>query len=550
MDRQKVYRRRWLILGVLVISLLAIVLDNTVLNVALKTIAQPRVGLGASQSQLEWGINSYTLVFAGLLFTFGVLGDRIGRKRMLIAGMALFGLFSLFTAYSRSPDQLIFARAAMGLGAAAVMPQTLSIISNVFEPRERARAIGIWALAVGIGIAIGPIVGGLLLAHFWWGSVFLINVPVTAIGVAAIAVLVPESRNPDPGRVDYLGVLLSIAGLVLLVYGIIQGGDKGSWVHWDVLGTALAGAALLAVFGWYEARLSHPSLDVRLFRDPRLSSAVGAIALVFFGMLGALFFLSFYLQSVRGYSPLHAGLLTLPFAAGQMLVSPRAAGLVRRFGAKAVGVSGLLTVAIALVGYELLGTATPIWVLGVIFFIQGAGMGSVMPSATEAVMSVVPRERAGSGSALTNTARQLGGALGVAVLGSIVAQVYRSQLTPHVALLPAAARSAASGSITATQAVASRFGPAGLRLDGFADTAFVHAMHVTSVISAAITLAGALVVLAWMPGRSPAGREDRELSDARPEVSEGAAGAGVVAANAADREAVAIRSVSADGAEG
>ena len=550
MDRQKVYRRRWVILGVLVISLLAIVLDNTVLNVALKTIAQPRAGLGASQSQLEWGINSYTLVFAGLLFTFGVLGDRIGRKRMLIAGMALFGLFSLLTAYSHSPDQLIFARAAMGLGAAAVMPQTLSIISNVFEPRERARAIGIWALAVGIGIAIGPIVGGLLLAHFWWGSVFLINVPVTAIGVAAIAVLVPESRNPDPGRIDYLGVLLSIAGLVLLVYGIIQGGDKGSWVHWDVLGTALAGAALLAVFGWYEARLSHPSLDVRLFRDPRLSSAVGAIALVFFGMLGALFFLSFYLQSVRGYSPLHAGLLTLPFAAGQMLVSPRAAGLVRRFGAKAVGVSGLLTVAIALVGYELLGTATPIWVLGVIFFIQGAGMGSVMPSATEAVMSVVPRERAGSGSALTNIARQLGGALGVAVLGSIVAQVYRGQLSPHAALLPGPARSAASGSITATQAVASRLGPAGLRLDGFADTAFVHAMHVTSVISAAITLAGALVVLAWMPGRSAAGRADRDLSDARTEVSEEAAAAGVVAANAADREAVAIRAVGVDGAEG
>src|SRR6202007_2258127 len=186
MDSQTIQRRRWVILGVLVISLIAIVLDNTVLNVALKTIAQPKGGLGASQSQLEWGINSYTLVFAGLLFTFGVLGDRIGRRRMLIIGMAMFGLFSLLTADSQSPDQLIIARAAMGLGAAAVMPQTLSIISNVFEPRERGRAIGIWAVAVGIGAAIGPIVGGLLLAHFWWGSVFLINVPVTAIGVTAI----------------------------------------------------------------------------------------------------------------------------------------------------------------------------------------------------------------------------------------------------------------------------------------------------------------------------------------------------------------------------
>src|SRR5260370_23067678 len=246
---------------------------------------------------------------------------------------------------------------------------------------------------------------------------------------------------------------------------------------------------MLALFAWYEARLSHPSLDVRLFRDPRLSSAVTAIALVFFGMLGAFFFLSFYLQSVRGYNPLDAGLLTLPFAAGQMLVSPRSATLVRRFGAKAVGATGLLTVTVALAGYQLLGTAPRIWVLGVIFFIQGAGMGSVMPSATEAVMSVVPRERAGSGSALTNTARQLGGALGVAVLGSIIAQAYRGQLRPHLTALPAAARSAATGSLTATQAGASRFGSARLRLDGFADTAFVHALHGTTVISAAITLA-------------------------------------------------------------
>ncbi len=507
MDRQKVYRRRWIILGVLVISLIAIVLDNTVLNVALKTIAQPKGGLGASQSQLEWGINSYTLVFAGLLFTC---------------------LFSLLTAYSHSPDQLIFARAAMGLGAAAVMPQTLSIISNVFDPAERARAIGIWAVAVGIGVAIGPIVGGLLLAHFWWGSVFLINVPVTAIGVAAIALLVPESRNPDPGRIDFLGVLFSIAGLVLLVYGIIQGGDRGSWIHWDVLGVAAAGAAVLALFAWYEARLSHPSLDVKLFRDPRLSSAVGAITLVFF----------------RGYSPLDAGLLTLPFAAGQMLVSPRTARLVRRFGAKAVGVGGLLTVTVALAGYQLLGTTTPIWVLGVIFFVQGAGMGGVMPSATEAVMSVVPRERAGSGSALTNTARQVGGALGVAVLGSIVAQVYRGQLSPHLAGLPAAARSTTTGSITATQAVASRLGSAGVSLDRFADVAFVHAMHVTTVASAAITLVGALVVLVWMPGRAAAS------SPAAPAEASGEAAAAIVPARTAARDTAGIGAAGTEAAEG
>jgi EmrB/QacA subfamily drug resistance transporter len=383
-----------------------------------------------------------------------------------------------------------------------VIPPPLPIISNVFDPAERPRAIGIWAVAVGIGVAIGPIVGGLLLAHFWWGSVFLINVPLTAAGVAAIWLLVPESKNPNPGRIDSVGVLASIVGLVLLVYGIIQGGDKGSWLHTDVLGPALAGLAVLAFFGWYEARTRFPSLDVRLFRDPRLSSAVAALSLVFFGMMGAFFFLSFYLQSVRGYSPLRAGMLSLPFAAGQMLLAPRTAALVQRFGAKAVAAGGLLIVTAALAGYQALSVATPIWVLGILFFVQGAGMGSVMPPATEAVMSVVPRERAGAGSALTNTARQVSGALGVAVLGSILAQVYRSQLDPHLAGLPGSVRGAASGSITGTQAVASRLGAAGRDLATFGDSAFVHAMHLTTLISAGITLLGALVVLLWMPGRA------------------------------------------------
>jgi EmrB/QacA subfamily drug resistance transporter len=502
--QDRVYRRRWLILGVLITSLMAIVLDNTVLNVALKTIAEPTAGLGASQSQLEWAINSYTLVFAGLLFTFGVVGDRIGRKRMLMIGMLAFGLFSLVTAYSHSPDQLVWARAAMGLGAAAVMPQTLSIISNVFDPAERPRAIGIWAVAVGIGIAIGPIVGGLLLAHFWWGSVFLINVPFTAASALAIGFLVPESKNPSPGRIDFIGVLASIVGLVLLVYGIIQGGDKGSWIHPDVLGTVVAGLVVLAFFAWYETRISHPSLDVRLFRDARLSSAIGALSLTFFGMMGALFFLSFYLQSVLGYSPLHAGTISLAFAAAQMLMAPRSAGLVRRFGAKSVVAAGLLAMTVALAGYQLLSVTTPIWVLCVLFFIQGAGMGVIMPPATEAVMSVVPRERAGAGSALTNTARQVSGALGVAVLGSILAQAYRDQLSPHLAGLSASARNTATGSITASQEVAAKLGAAGRNLAGFADTSFVHAMHITTLISAAITLLGAIVVLRWMPGRTAA----------------------------------------------
>jgi len=522
---ETIQRRRWVILGVLVVGLLAIVIDNTVLNVALKTIAEPsgNGGLGASQSQLEWAINSYTLVFAGLLFTFGVVGDRIGRKRMLMIGLALFGLGSLLSAYSHSPDQLIFARAAMGLGGAAVMPQTLSIISNVFEPAERARAIGIWASAVGIGVAIGPVLGGVLLAHFWWGSVFLINVPVTVIGALAALALVPESKNPAPGKIDYLGVLASVVGLVLLVYGIVQGGDGASWTSATVLGPALGGLAVLALFAWWETRVAHPSLDVRLFRDRRLSASVGAIALLFFGMGGVYFFTSFYLQNVRGYSALDAGLLTVPFAVGQFIMAPRSSGLVTRFGARAVGSGGLLVNALAIAGYAFLGTASPIWILAVLFGIQGAGIGVTMPAATAAVMEVLPRERAGAGSALTNTARQVAVALGVAVLGSILAESYRSTMSPTLAHLPAAARGAAGQSITATQSVAQHLGSAGRFLLDPANTAFVDAMRVTTAVAAAIAVVGGLVVMRWMPGRQRPDMEElvaAEVAAAERELAE------------------------------
>jgi EmrB/QacA subfamily drug resistance transporter len=495
---------RWVVLGVMIVSLAAIVLDNTILNIALKTISEPVSGLGASQSQLEWAINSYTLVFAGLLFSFGVIGDRIGRRRMLIIGLALFGLSSLASSYVQSPDQLIWARAAMGLGGAAVMPQTLSIITNVFEPKERPRAIGIWASAVGVSIAVGPIVGGLLLDYFWWGSVFLVNVPVTAVGIVAVVALVPESRSPSAGRIDYVGVLLSIAGLVLLIYGIIQGGDTGSWGRLDVLGPIAGGLAVLAFFVWYEARVPHPSLDVRLFRDPRLSSAAAAIMLSFFSLSGAFFFTGFYTQNVRGFSPLHAGLLTIPLAAGQLLCAPRTAGLVRRFGAKAVVTAGLLVIALALVGYHFLGVSTPVWFLEAVFAVQGAGMGLIMPPSTEGVMSVVPRDRGGAGSAITNTSRQVAVALGVAVLGSIVAQVYRNQLSPYLTGLRPGVRAAATQSIAQTQVIAHGLGHAGTRLLTQASLAFVHGMHVAALVSVVIAVLGAAATAAWMPGRRAA----------------------------------------------
>ena len=535
MDASTIQRRRWVILGVVVVGLLAIVIDNTVLNVALKTIASPpdKGGIGASQSSLEWAINSYTLVFAGLLFTFGVVGDRIGRKRVLMAGLILFGLGSLFSAYSHSPDQLIAARAVMGLGGAAVMPQTLSIIANVFEPHERARAIGIWTSAVGIGVAIGPVLGGLLLTHFWWGSVFLINVPVTIAGVVAAMILIPESRNHAPGRIDYIGVLASVVGLVLLVYGIVQGGDGESWGSLGVLGPALGGLVVLGLFAWWETRIDHPSLDVRLFKNRSLSASVGSIALLFFGMGGVYFFTSFYLQNVRGYSPLDTGLLAVPFAVGQFVASPRSASLVTRYGARPVLLAGMLMNAVAIGGWAFLSEGSPIWIVAVLFFVQGSGLGLAVPAATSTVMEALPRERAGAGSALTNTARQVAVALSVAVLGSILSSAYRNSLTPTLNALPDAARSAAGSSITGTQAVAAQLGHAGQFLLAPANLAFVDAMRITTAVAAIFAIIGGLAVLRWMPGRkrptieelvaaevAAAERELEAVAQDRPELSE------------------------------
>ena len=498
MDRKTEYERRWATLGVLCLSLVMIVAANTSLNVALPTLVKD---LHASGSALQWVVDAYSLVFAGLLLTAGSLGDRYGRRLALNGGLVVFGAASAVAAFSGSSSALIVARVVMGIGAAFVMPATLSILAHVFPPAERRRAIAIWAGFAGIGAVTGNLLSGWLLQNFWWGSVFLINVPVTIIGAIAAWVLVPESRNREAGRIDYVGVLLSIAGLVTLVYGIVQGGDGASWLSRGVLGPIVGGLAILAAFAAYEARIEHPSLDVRLFRDRRLSASIGSLGLVFFGMGGVFFFTSFYLQNVRGYTPLAAGLLTVPFAAGQLLMSPRSARMVQRYGAKAVGATGMFVMAAAIAGYATLGTASPIWLLGVLFGIQGAAIGVSMPAATAAVMDVLPRERAGAGSALTNTARQVAVALSVAILGSILAEFYRNSLSPSLTGLPAATRSVASSSITATQAVAQQLGSAGRSLLGPANDAYVHAMHITALVAAVLVVAGGFVVLRWMPGK-------------------------------------------------
>ncbi|MEU7152953.1 MFS transporter [Streptomyces sp. NPDC045456] len=502
---EHIHRRRWVILSVLMLSLLIVVLDNSILNVAMKTIATPApTGLGATQSQLEWAINSYTLVFAGLLFTSGLLGDRLGRKKVLLFGLLVFGVGSVLAAVAGSPGQLIAFRAVMGLGGAFVMPSTLAVLMNVFERDEQPRAIGIWAGGVGLAIAIGPIAGGLLLDHFWWGSVFLVNVPIVLVALVAMVLLVPDSRDPRPGRLDPVGVLLSVVGLVLLVYGIIKGGQLADFTDPQVLGTVLGGLLVLVGFVLYEKRIDHPSIDVNLFRKPAFSAAVGAIALVFFALMGVTFFIVFYVQSVRGFTPLQAGLLILPLAVSQMIFSPRARHVVDRFGSRVVCTAGMLLVALSMSGFLLLDTDTPIWVLEVLFFVQGTGTAHIMPPVTVSIMQALPREKAGSGSALNNTFRQVGGTLGVAVLGSVLSTVYRDGIEGTLRSVPGltdGVRHAAGESIEATLGLARHLGPTGKALTDEANAAFIHAMHITALGSAAVAIVGAVVVGSFLPGR-------------------------------------------------
>ncbi|NUP40659.1 MAG: MFS transporter [Streptomyces sp.] len=509
------HRRRWAILGVLMLSLLIVVLDNSILNVAIKTISTPApTGLGATQSELEWAINAYTLVFAGLLFTSGLIGDRVGRKKVLLGGLVVFGVGSALAAESGSPGQLIAYRALMALGAAFVMPATLAVLMNVFEREEQPKAIGIWAGGVGLAIAIGPITGGVLLDHFWWGSVFLINVPIVLLALALMIWLVPDSRDPRPGRLDPIGVLLSVVGLVLLVYGIIKGGELADFTDAQVLSTIAAGLVVLAAFVVFEKRSDHPSLDVTYFKNKVFSAAMAAIALVFFALMGVTFFAVFYTQSVRGYSPLQSGLLMLPLAAAQMIFAPRARLVVDRFGNKVTTGVGLLLLAGMLAAFAGFEADTPIWVLEVVFFLMGAGMAHVMTPTSVVIMQALPREKAGSASALSNTFRQVGGALGIAVLGSVLSTAYRTGIEGKLGHLPAGLRETAGESIEATLGVAAKLGPQGRALVTPANDAFLHAMHVTALCGTVVAILGALVAFVFLPGKPPArqeGEEEQEL---------------------------------------
>jgi EmrB/QacA subfamily drug resistance transporter len=493
----KAYDRRWWTLVVLSASLLIISLDNTILNVALPTIERE---LDASASDLQWIVDSYTLVFAGLLLTLGSLGDRFGRRLALVVGLVTFGAGSLASALATSADLLIASRALMGVGGALIMPSTLSILTNVFPAEERPKAIGIWAAVAGLGIAIGPVGGGWLIEHFDWSAVFLVNLPIVAVALAAIPALVPESRDPGQSRLDPLGAVLSTTGLGVLTWAIIEG--QHGWTDAPTLaGFAVAAAALAAFVAW-ELRTASPMLDVRLFRIGRFSGASVSIALVFFSLFGAIFFLTMYLQEVKDYGPLAAGLRITPVAVGLVLGGPLSAKLAHRFGTRSVVAAGLTIVAGALLVMSSMDAATGYGVIALSLVLMGFGMGTTMAPATESIMSALPLAHAGVGSAMNDTVRLVGGTLGVAILGSLLSSRYGAGMEGAVAGLPEPARAAAEGSIGGASAVAERIGGnAGATLNSVAETAYASAMGTTLMVAAGVALVGALVAIVVLPGR-------------------------------------------------
>ena len=481
--------RRWWTLVVLCFSLLVIGLDNTILNVALPTLQED---LDASASQLQWIVDSYMLVFAAALLTAGALGDRFGRKKALTFGLVVFGLGSGLSALAGSSDMLILTRALMGIGGAFIMPSTLSILTAVFPAHERGKAIGIWAAVSGLGIVIGPVTGGWLVEHGDWSLVFLVNLPIVAVALAAGRFLVPESRDPEAPRLDVGGFLLSALGLGALVAAIIEAPDRG-WTDPVILAGFALAASLLAGFVAWELRTRTPMLDVRLFRNRRFSAASGAIALAFFALFGTIFFLTQYLQMVMGYGALESGIRIMPLAAGLILGSPLSAKLTQRIGTKRVVAVGLLLVSVGLAMLSGAAVDSGYGLVAAVLGVLGLGMGLTMAPATDSVMGSLPIAKAGVGSAVNDATRTLGGALGVAVLGSLLSSGYRAGMDGMSA--------AAQDSLAGALALAGRTGDGALA--GTARQAFVDGMHTAVLVGAGIALLGALLAAVALPAREP-----------------------------------------------
>jgi EmrB/QacA subfamily drug resistance transporter len=480
-----VFANRWKILVVLCLSLMVIMIANGSLNVALPALADD---LDASTSSLQWMVDAYSLVFAGMLFTAGTIGDRYGRKLVLQGGMVLFLVGAVGASMSNSAGQVIAFRAVMGFAAAFVMPSTLSLLTNVFPPHERPKAISIWAGIAAGGAALGPPTSGFLVEHFWWGSVFLINVPLLVLAIVAGRILLPESKDPDEHAIDIPGALLSVLGIGALVYAIIEAPEKGWGSSQTILAFVVAVVALVA-FAFREASTDEPMFDLALLRNPRFSVASVGIALCFFAMFGFSFLLTQYLQLVLDYSPFHAGLLMLPMPLIMMAIAPQAPRIVQHFGITRVVPAGMVAIATGLLVTSILTPHSHGWAIYVAMVPMMSGMALTMSPFTAMIMTSVPAERAGMGSATNDTTRELGGALGVAVLGSIVTTHFRGSLDTAVQVLPPDARAEASSGLAGVlQAAQTLPADAASSLVRDARQAFTDGLGTASIVAAAIVL--------------------------------------------------------------
>lgn len=490
------YDKRWWTLGVLCLSLLIVFVGNSSLNVAIPTLSRE---LDASTSQLQWVVASYSLVFAGLLFTAGAVGDRFGRKGALQAGLIGFLVAAVLATLATSMGQLIAARALMGGCAAFIMPSTLSILVNVFPAEERAKAIAVWAGVTGAAGAIGPVASGWLLGHFWYGSVFLVNVPIVLVALVLGVFFVPRSKDPEEAPIDFVGAGLSIVGLGSLVYGLIQAPDVG-WLSGETVASFVVATVAIVAFVAWERRRDEPMLDISYFRNRAFSTATAGMVLVFLSMYGVMFLVSQYFQLVLGYTPLSSAVRFLPMAPIMIIVSPLTPRLVARFGANRTVAAGMSLVAVGFLLFSRLdiGTSYPYVLLCVFALVSGISL--TMSPMTAAIMSAVPARRAGSGSAMNDASREVGAALGVAVLGSVAASRYATHVASYVADLPVALRGEAESSLVgALQAAAQLPQEAAGRLVYGAQEAFVSGIHAASITGALLAFAAAAVVLRYLP---------------------------------------------------
>jgi EmrB/QacA subfamily drug resistance transporter len=488
------YPRRWWALAALAICLLTLGLDGTILNVALPTLAAE---LGASTSGLQWIVDAYILVFAGLLLPAGALGDRIGRRKVLLVGLGVFLVSSVAAAWTTSISGLVAARAAMGLGSAIMMPMAMATLPVIFPPAERGRAISVLAAAMGVGVPLGPIVGGWLLDNFWWGSVFLVNVPVAVIAIIAALAFIPDSANPASLRADMLGGVLSTAGLVSVVYGVIEAPRLG-WGDPLVLAGIGLGLVLLVLFVMWEKRYAYPMIDLGLFRRPRFLWGTVAATIGTFGLFGLLFTLPQYLQAVQGYDAFSTGLRLVPMMGGLILGAGGADRIVARIGTRIPVTAGLVVISAAMVLGATTGPDTGYGLTATWLALAGFGVGLALAPAMEAVLDELPTDESGAGTALTMALRQVGGALGVALLGSVLAGTYTSRL--DVAGVPEPAAQTARDSVAGAVAVADQ-----LRVPALFESArdaYLSGMTAVLLVCAAITLIGAVLVAVLLPARS------------------------------------------------